>query len=98
MAKSGLISCELDNLDKCETCTKSSMAKKPFHSVKKSSQLLEFVHLDICELNSMLTSRGNRYFIIFIVDCSRCTYRYLLKHKDEAFNAFKVYKAEVENQ
>ena len=45
----------------------------------------------------MLT-RGNRYFLIFIDDCSRFTYVFLLKNKSETFNAFKVYKAEVKNQ
>ena len=46
----------------------------------------------------MLTRGGNRYFITFIDDCSRYTYIYLLKHKDEAFHVFKAFKAEVENQ
>ena len=36
--------------------------------------------------------------ITFIDDSSRFTYVYLLKHKDDAFNVSKVYKAEVENQ
>ncbi|GKC81609.1 zinc finger, CCHC-type containing protein [Tanacetum coccineum] len=38
------------------------------------------------------------YFITFIDDCSRYTYVYLLKSKDQAFETFKIYKAEVENQ
>ena len=46
----------------------------------------------------MLTRGGSRYFITFIDDCSRFTYVYLLKNKDEAFDMFKVYRAEVENQ
>lgn len=74
------------------------MVKKPFHSVKRTSQLLDLIHTDICEMNGMLTRGGNRYFITFIDDCSRFTYVYLLKTKDEAFNVFKAYKAEVENQ
>ena len=45
----------------------------------------------------MLTRGGSRYLITFIDDCSRFTYVYLLKNKDEAFDVFKVYKAEVEN-
>ena len=32
------------------------------------------------------------------MDCSRFTKVYLLKHKDEAFDKFILYKAEVENQ
>ncbi|XP_050889487.1 uncharacterized protein LOC127094740 [Lathyrus oleraceus] len=55
-------------------------------------------HCDLCEFNGMLTRGGNRYFITFIDDSSIYTHVYLLKHKDDAFNAFKTYKAEVENQ
>ena len=74
------------------------MIKKPFQSVDRNFNLLDLIHSDICELNKILTRGGNRYFIIFIDDFFRYTYVYLLKHKDEAFNAFKNYKAEVENQ
>ena len=96
--KCGLISCDTSNFEKCEICTKSKMVKKPFHSVERSSQLLDLVHSDLCELNGILTRGGKRYFVTFIDDCSRYTYVYLLKHKDETFIAFKNYKAEVENQ
>nr|GEZ85432.1 retrotransposon protein, putative, Ty1-copia subclass [Tanacetum cinerariifolium] len=64
----------------------------------RQSEMLELVHSDICELNGQLTRRGNRYFITFIDDYSRYTYVYLLKSKDQAFETFKIYKAEVENQ
>lgn len=74
------------------------MIKKPFKSVEIKSNLLDLVHFDLCEFNGMLTRGGNRYFITFIDDCSRFTHVYLIKHKDEAFNAFKNYKAERENQ
>ena len=37
-------------------------------------------------------------FVTFIDDYSRYTKVYLIKHKDEAFNVFSKYKAEVENQ
>ena len=40
----------------------------------------------------MLTRGGNEYFMTFIDDYSRYTYVYLLKIKDETFNAFKIYK------
>ena len=98
LVKHGLISCKIDEFNKCEICVKSKMVKKPFHSVERSSNLLDLVHSDICELNGILTRGGNRYFITFIDDCSRYTYVYLLKHKDDAFGVFKVYKTEVENQ
>ena len=99
MIKCGLISCDnINNFDKCEICVKSKIVKKPFHSVERNFELLDLGHSDICELNGMLTRGGNRYFITFIDDYSRFTYAYLLKHKDDAFKVFKIYKTEVENQ
>lgn len=98
LIKSKLISCNIHEFEKCEICVKSKMIKKPFKSVERKSNLLDLVHSDLCEFNGMLTRGGNRYFITFIDDCSRYTHVYLLKHKDDAFNAFKSYKAEVENQ
>jgi transposase InsO family protein len=49
-------------------------------------------------MNGILTKGGKRYFLTFIDDSTRFCYVYLLKIKDEAFNYFKTYKAEVENQ
>src|SRR4051812_47096189 len=74
------------------------MIKKPFKRVERNTNLLDLVHADLCEFNGMLTREGNRYFITFIDDSYRYTHVYLLKHKDDAFNAFKIYKVEVENQ
>ena len=39
-----------------------------------------------------------RYFITFIDDSTRYCYVYLLNSKDEAIDAFKKYKNEVETQ
>ena len=74
------------------------MSKRPFPKVERNSEFLDLVHFDICELNGILTRGENRYFIIFIDDHSRYTYVYLMKHKDQAFQMFKIYKSEVENQ
>ncbi|XP_050908623.1 uncharacterized protein LOC127122307 [Lathyrus oleraceus] len=98
LIKYDLISCNIYDFEKCEKCVKSKMIKKPFKSVERKSNLLDLVHSNLCEFNAMLTRGGNRYFIIFIDDFSRFTHVYLLKHKDDDFNAFKIYKAEVENQ
>lgn len=46
----------------------------------------------------MLTRERNRYCIICIDDFSRFTRVYLFKHKNDDFNAFKIYKTEIENQ
>ncbi|KAL5815400.1 hypothetical protein ACOSQ4_026041 [Xanthoceras sorbifolium] len=45
-----------------------------------------------------MDSYGQKYFISFIDDYSRYMYLYLLHNKNEAINAFKIFKAEVEKQ
>ena len=50
--------------------------------------------------NTMLTQAkgGYEYFITFIDDYSRYGYVYLMKRKSEAFEKFKEFRTEVENQ
>jgi len=45
-----------------------------------------------------MNANDPKYFITFIDDFSRYMYLYLLRSKDEAFDAFKLFKAEVEKQ
>lgn len=98
MSKHKLITCDNTSHEKCEICIQAKLTKRPFPKVERSAELLELVHSDICEYNGILTRGGKRYFITFIDDCSKFTYVYLIRHKDEAFSMFKRYKAEVENQ
>ncbi|CAL9021696.1 unnamed protein product, partial [Prunus brigantina] len=44
------------------------------------------------------TLEGHRYFITFIDDFSRFCYLYLIQTKSSAFEVFKIFKTEVENQ
>lgn len=98
MSKHGLISFRNVSHEKCEICIQAKMTKKPFPKAERNTQILDLIHSDICEYNGVLTRGGKRYFITFIDDCSRFTYVYLLRTKDEAFDKFKLFKAEVENQ
>jgi len=79
-------------------CSNSVLIIKLISKVEININLLELVYSNICELNDILTRGGNRYFITFIDDCSKYTYVYLIKHKYQAFQMFKNYKLEVENQ
>ena len=81
----------------CECCAQAKIVKQPFKSVSRNTTLLELIHTDICDNKDHLTRGGKIYFITFIDDYSKYTYVYLLKTKDEAFEKFKIFKAEVEN-
>ncbi|GJW50819.1 retrotransposon protein, putative, ty1-copia subclass [Tanacetum coccineum] len=45
-----------------------------------------------------VSRQGASYFVTFTDDFSRYGYVYLLKHKHEVFETFKVFEKEVENQ
>ena len=64
----------------------------------EEAEPLDLIHSYICEFDGTLTRNGKRYFITFIYDCSDYTYVYLMKNKSEAFDMFKLFVTEIENQ
>ena len=74
------------------------MTKAPFIGRgERAADLLGLIHSDVCGPMSTLAIRGFAYFITFTDDFSRFGYVYLMRHKSEAFDKFKEFKAEVEN-
>ncbi|GJR38489.1 retrotransposon protein, putative, ty1-copia subclass [Tanacetum coccineum] len=75
------------------------MTRKSFpHRPERAKDLLGMIHIDVCGPLRHVSRQGASYFITFIDDYSRYGYVYLLKHKHEVFETFKVFKNEVENQ
>ena len=60
--------------------------------------MLELVHSDVYGPMLIQERGGYKYFITFTDDYSRFGYVYLMKWKSEAFEKFKEFRAEVENQ
>ncbi|GJT49261.1 retrotransposon protein, putative, ty1-copia subclass [Tanacetum coccineum] len=88
-----------ESFDKCESCLSGKMTKKPFpHSNERAKDLLGIIHTDVCGPLRHVSRQGASYFITFTDDYSRYGYVYLLKHKHEVFETFKVFKNKVENQ
>ncbi|GJY52709.1 pol polyprotein [Tanacetum coccineum] len=88
----------IDSKYKCETCVEAKLTRSSFKSVERKTKPLDMIHTNICDLKSLPTKGGNKYFITFIDDCTKYFYVYLLKSKDEAIDKFVLYKTEVENQ
>jgi len=85
-----------DDFETCVDCIKGKQSNKSKKGAKRSSNLLEIIHIDIRCPNIDLS--GLKYFIALINDYSRYMYLYLLHSKDEVLEAFKVFKAEVKKQ
>ncbi|GJS93931.1 retrotransposon protein, putative, ty1-copia subclass [Tanacetum coccineum] len=80
-------------------CLSGKMARKPYsHQVERAKDLLGLIHTDVCGPFRIVSRQGASYFVTFTDDFSRYGYVYLLKHKHEVFETFKVFQKEVENQ
>ena len=97
LVKDGVLSTlNYTNLETWVDCIKGKQTNKSRKNANKSSNILEIIHTNICYPD--MDMLGKNYFITFIDDYSRYMYVYLLHNKYEALDAFKVFKAEVENQ
>nr|GEX16149.1 zinc finger, CCHC-type [Tanacetum cinerariifolium] len=94
-----LDSSDLRAFEKCVSCMSGKMARKPYtHQVERAKDLLGLIHTDVCGPFKIMSRQGTNYFVTFTDDFSRYGYVYLLKHKHEVFETFKVFQKEVENQ
>src|SRR5690606_22346411 len=101
LVKSGYLEYkDIDTLGFCEDCVLGKAHKQNFKKGNHTSkETLEYVHSDIWGAPSVMPSlAGKQYFITFIDDYSWKVWIYFLKTKDEAFERFKEWKAEVETQ
>nr|GEY68410.1 retrotransposon protein, putative, Ty1-copia subclass [Tanacetum cinerariifolium] len=94
-----LDSSDLNAFEKCVSCMSGKMARKPYtHQVEMAKDLLRLIHTDVCSPFKIMLRQGASYFVTFTDDFGRYGYVYLLKHKHEVFETFKVFQKKVENQ
>jgi hypothetical protein len=83
----------------CEPCIKGKQARRPFpDSSRQTEELLHLVHMDLCSPMQEVTPGGNRYFLSFTDDFSRCSTIQLLKHKNQVPKAIEAFVMRAENQ
>nr|GEV58129.1 hypothetical protein [Tanacetum cinerariifolium] len=94
-----LNSSDLTAFKKCVSFMSGKMARKPYtHQLERAKDLIGLIHTDVCVPFKIMSRQGASYFVTFTDDFSRYGYVYLLKHKHEVFETFKVFQKEVENQ
>jgi hypothetical protein len=83
-----LFSFEHDSV--CRGCALGNNTKKAYpHNNRKTNGILDLIHSDLCGPMTAPSMNGCLYYIIFIDDCSRKTWIYFLKTKDESFSRFQ---------
>ncbi|GJZ19863.1 retrotransposon protein, putative, ty1-copia subclass [Tanacetum coccineum] len=100
LQQEGLLKSTDDELfDQCASFLSGKMTRKSFLNLpERATDLLGIIHTDVCGPLRHVSRQGASYFITFTDDYSHYGYVYLLKHKHEVFETFKVFKNEVENQ
>nr|GFB30588.1 retrotransposon protein, putative, Ty1-copia subclass [Tanacetum cinerariifolium] len=71
------------------------ISKKPIEKLHHDGLLNS---IDTKSFEKIVSRQGASYLVTFTDDFSRYGYVYLLKHKRELFETFKVFQKEVENQ
>ena len=101
MISRGLITCKINNEkeETCEACILGKHARSPFSSQSESraSKIGEIRVSDICGPMPTPTFDGFKYLITFTDDYSRYTRGFLIKHKNEALDCWKIYTNRIKN-
>ena len=83
----------------CEGCAVGKAVRSPFPKIgsKKSTDLLNLVHTDVCGPLNIASVGGSVYFVTFIDDFSNYVWVYMLKKKSEVLEKFIEFVAMAEN-
>ena len=85
----GIPSIDSDYNSVCKGCMVGKNLKKAFpHSIRRTKEILELIHSNICGPMSSPSLSGYLYYAIFIDDFFRKTWIYFMKQKNETFNKF----------
>lgn len=84
----------------CVSCLKGKQTRKPFPQASSYRAIvpLELVHADLCGPISPQTLAHKRYIFVLVDDCLRYMWMILVKEKTEAFEKFKHFKMQVEQE
>nr|GEW67383.1 hypothetical protein [Tanacetum cinerariifolium] len=86
-----LKSTDNEPFDQCVSFISGKMIRKSFsHKNEKVKGVLGLIHTDVCGPFRHVSKKGASYFITFTDDYGRCGYVYLLKHKHNVVETFKV--------
>jgi GAG-pre-integrase domain len=90
--------CNHESFD-CTTCIKAKNHRVSFQrNDNRSIEPFALIHSDVWGPSPVKTLNGNRFFIIFIDDCTRMTWLYLLKTKGEVVSIIKSFCDLIKNQ
>lgn len=82
----------------CDACERAKSHRLPYtDSTRITSSMLQLVHIDVWGPASVLSSNGNKYFVLFVDDYSRFCWLYPIANKSDVLSIFQKFKALTEN-
>ena len=83
----------------CDTCILAKSHRSTYSlSMNKSDIHFALIHSNVWGPSLVSIVSGVRWFVTFVDDCTRMTWLYLLKHKDEVFKVFQSFHAMIQTQ
>nr|BAK64102.1 gag-pol polyprotein [Eustoma grandiflorum] len=73
----------------CDTCLRAKQPRATYRSNNtRVNKVFSLIHSDVWGPSPHSTPCGFKYFVIFVDDCSRMTWLYILRHKSEVATKF----------
>ncbi|CAL9024197.1 unnamed protein product [Prunus brigantina] len=83
----------------CDTCILAKSHRVPYPlSTNKCTTPFTLIHSDVWGPSPITAPSGVRWFVTFIDDCTRMTWLYLLKNKNEVFSRFQSFHNQMKTQ
>ncbi|CAL8083793.1 unnamed protein product [Prunus armeniaca] len=83
----------------CDTCILAKSHRVPYPlSANKCTTPFTLIHSDVWGPSPITAPSGVRWFVTFIDDCTRMTWLYLLKNKNEVFSRFQSFHKQMKTQ
>ncbi|CAL9016092.1 unnamed protein product, partial [Prunus brigantina] len=80
----------------CDTCILAKSHRVPYPlSTNKCTTPFTLIHSDVWGPSPITAPFGVRWFVTFIDDCTRMTWLYLLKNKNEVFSRFQSFHKQM---
>jgi len=96
----GLPKISYEKSEICDACQKGKQHKSSFKALTEisTSRPLELIHMDLFGPTQVQSLGGKKYTYVIVDDYSRYTWVFFLKHKDETFEKFSNFCANVQNE
>ena len=90
---------KVPGLDACAACIAAKATHLPHKEGRgRASEYLGRVHIDIAGPMPIKSAGGKEYEYVVVDDYSRVVFTHPLRHKSEAPEVFKIFKAAAENE